>query len=337
MDTWVTLIKRRKKMKKFRLLWLGLLILVAMSTTGCRRPYMKPVFIDVLPNETAFLVPLEDQTKTDQAQVNSLEFLEEAKVASKRIELPQRFVQTNRMRWIGNWVPTMNVIKVDRSPVSREWTADKSSGSSDKDQAIWVESNDSIEFSMAISMTARVLEEDTALFLYQFSGRSLASIMDEDLRSEVMNRMNAKFGSISLIEGTANKVTLISEVSDEVKAVAKSWGIDITTCGSAGGMVYRDKEIQDQINAAFNAEKNIEITRQNNLARDESNAQDIKDAEAKVRAAEIWQEAIDIYEKQNELDIKMNESKAKLKWDGRYPSQMLVVPEDSPLLITPGR
>ena len=51
------------------------------------------------------------------------------------------------------------VLKVDRSPVTREWN---SAGGNRKgsDQAIWIESADSVGFSMGVSCTAFIKEEE---------------------------------------------------------------------------------------------------------------------------------------------------------------------------------
>ena len=46
--------------------------------------------LEIKPNETSFLIKLEGDTKTGQAKFMSEEFLEQNKVATKRISFPHR-------------------------------------------------------------------------------------------------------------------------------------------------------------------------------------------------------------------------------------------------------
>lgn len=321
-------------MKKLGLSVFVLLFVVGL--TSCRRPYEQPVYIEVAPNETAFLVPLEVQSLDGQAQVRSIAFLEEAKVQSKRIKITHRWDQTGRLDWEGKYIPTMDVIKVDRTPVSRVWTAEKGSGTSEKAEAIWVETSDSIEFSMATSMTAQVLEDQTALFLYRFAGRSLSDVMDAELRTAVMNLMNAEFGALSLTTATEQKVTVVKKVRKAVTEMASKWGIDISTFGSAGGMVFKDAEIQKQINEAFKAEKAIYIAQQEALAQDERNLMNIAKAKAQATEAKEWAKSAQIYERKIRLENESKKADAMLKWNGQYPDKMLILPEGNSTFMTLG-
>jgi len=79
------------------------------------------------PNETAFVIPLEGDS-TAQGRVQSIDALEKAKVMAKRIYLPVRKRDLGRGPANYEWVPTLKVVKVDRSPVTREWTAEVSTG-----------------------------------------------------------------------------------------------------------------------------------------------------------------------------------------------------------------
>lgn len=169
-------------MKRFSVYSVLFVAVVMVSAAGCRRPFQEPVFEEIGPNETAFLIPLTGANKKNQGRFDSADFLENQKVAAKRISIPTEWVQTGRKHADGKWVPIMRVLKVDRSPVSREWTSDLTSGTSVKDQAVYVESKDSIGFYIGVSISAAVEEEDTALFLYRFpSGRGLSKIVDKDI------------------------------------------------------------------------------------------------------------------------------------------------------------
>jgi len=81
----------------------------------------------------------------------------------------------------GRWMSTVRLIKVNRSPVTREWTAEQKHASGDK--AIWVESGDSVGFSMGFTCTAFIDEKDAATFLYWYPSGSLANVMDTEVRA----------------------------------------------------------------------------------------------------------------------------------------------------------
>ena len=156
------------------------MVIIASITplTGCIKPYPREEAKEVQNNETAFVVPLEGANKTKQAQFASVEFLEAAKVATKRITIPKRWQKTGRMRGDGQWIPTIRIITVDRTPVTRQWTPEAGTGTSQGNQSIQVESADSVGFPVGFGCTAMVKEEDTATFLYYYPSGSLARVMD---------------------------------------------------------------------------------------------------------------------------------------------------------------
>ena len=57
------------------------------------RPYDVPEFVEVDSSESAFLIPLEGDT-ANQAAFQSVKFLEEKKVATKRVQITHRWLQT---------------------------------------------------------------------------------------------------------------------------------------------------------------------------------------------------------------------------------------------------
>lgn len=170
-------------MRKRVLLVVALVAL--LSATGCRKPVRVDPIKEIGHNEMAFVVPLEGANKTDQAQFGSVQYLEEAKVATKRIVIPQRWRKTGRYSWQGEWIPTVKVITVDRTPVTRQWTPDKDTGTSESNQSIQVESADSVGFSVGFGCTAMVAEKDTATFLYYYPSGSLARVMDTEIRERI--------------------------------------------------------------------------------------------------------------------------------------------------------
>ena len=154
---------------------------------GCYRDYDKPEFSEVDTADTAYLVPLEGDT-ANQAKFDSESFLDDKKVASKRVQITHRWNQTGRWPGEGEWIANVRLVKVNRSPVTREWTADAKNGTAAKDQAIWVESQDSVGFSMGFTVTGYIREEDASRFLYWYPATdkdgtaSLATVMDSEIR-----------------------------------------------------------------------------------------------------------------------------------------------------------
>jgi len=228
-----------------------LLLVVLMLTvcfSGCVKPPLVEKYESVENNETAFVVHLEGKS---QAKVNSLEALQEMKVTSKRIDIPQRWQKTGRWGYQGKWIPTIKIIKVDRSPETREWCVESTTGTSKKDQGIWVESMDSIGFSTGFNCTAMVKEEDAAKFLYLYTGGSLKSVMDNQIRNEIQAVASEKAAAYKMDECRERKLEIIAAVRDQVIPKFANTGITIITIGMFGGFAYEDKEIQISINDTF--------------------------------------------------------------------------------------
>ncbi len=162
-----------------------LFALFPLVVLGCR-PYDVPEFQEIDTSETGFLIPLEGDTD-DQMAFESERYLQDRKVATKRVQVPHRWVQTGRLYLTGEWMDLVRLVKVDRSPVTRQWTADTASGTSSHNEAIWIESKDSVGFSVGFDCTAHIREEDTARFLYMYRSKSLAEMMDTEARARVQS------------------------------------------------------------------------------------------------------------------------------------------------------
>jgi hypothetical protein len=314
-------------MRKFILL---LVVIMVLGSISCRKPYQKEVIREIKANETAFLIPLEGSSKKGQAKFNSIEFLEEAKVGAKRITMPTRWLKTGRYNSMGKWIETMLLIKVNRSPVSREWTDSSDTGTEAKKQAIWVESKDSIEFSVGVVCTGMVTEEDTARFLYYYTGKSLnGHVMDKNVRASAVKFLTSEFSKYDLADGRSKKTEISEALSTYINKEYKSYGLTITTIGFSGGLVYRDKAIQTAINKKFVAEMEKD-------AQAEINTKNISMAEAEKQAALRFAAAADARKKQVGIEIALMNAQARLNWskawNGQLPSKIL--PEGSSLLMS---
>ena len=272
-------------MKRLSLLLAAMLL--AVGSTGCIKPYDVPEFAEIQHHETGYLIPLEGATKKGQAKFESADALEENKVAIKRVQIPHRWVQTGRWSTTGHYIDTVRLVVVDRTPVTREWTADEDSGTSQTDQAIWLESRDSIGFSLGFNCTAFIDEPDTSTFLYWYpttapdqtnvdvdkSVAGLAHVMDNEIRARVTMLANYVSGKYDLDDLRARKQEILDvvrngvpEIKDEDGNVIQERlqgtiehfadrGVTISNLGHFGGFEYEETKIQDAINDTFVAQQ----------------------------------------------------------------------------------
>lgn len=295
-------------------------LIVVFATAGCRRPYDTPKYEEISSNETGFLVPLEGESK-DQAKLKSVDFLKNSQVATKRVQITHRWNQTGRWDVDGEWIDNVKLIKVDRTPVTREWSASTNKGSENKDQGVWVESYDSVGFSTGFSATAFVQEEDAATYLYYYTAKSLKDVMDSEVRGafqaitslvalrykmdilrgrkqEIIDSI--KFGvkpaevdseGISIKQATTRPTVDVakSEFGDvTVEGVIhffKRRGVTITTVGNFGGFEYENKDIQKSIDQTFIAQQEKVVNAAKLAAQDDTNKRINSEATSLAEAA----------------------------------------------------
>ena len=248
-------------MKKIKITMIALLGALMTMTTGCWRPVQKPQIETVEPSETAFLINLDGGTK-DQGKFDSVEYLNQSKVAAKRIEIPTRWLKTGRFGHQGEWIRTQRLIKLDRTPVARRWTVEEDTGTSRSKQVLEAESKDSIGVSSGFAITAFIREEDSAKYLYKYRQQSLSTIID----NQVFNAVQAVYSEVSAKYDVTELRVRKSEINDRIREVvivefAKD-GITIDpNLGLIGGLVYDNGDIQKAIDKVFIAQ-NIEAQRE---------------------------------------------------------------------------
>jgi len=302
-------------------------VILLISLIGCIAPPKIELLETIETNETAFLVPLEGETKEGQGKFMSIEYLEQAKIATKRISLPQRKQKIGRFDHEVKWIPTMRVIKINRAPVTREWTQDKDTGSKKQNQSIEVESKDSIGFSVGINITSLIKEEDSAKFLYYYAGKSLDKIIDENVRGYITSILSNEFGIRNLTECKAEKDIIQQKLEKETIQEFSKYGISITNIGLVGGLTYEEKKIQEAIDNAYVAEMSI-LEKMNALeAQKQENERVYSIAVTERRSAQEFEKAYQAMIKKIELDIEMKKADALLlaaqKWQGNTPSSIL--------------
>lgn len=331
--------------------WVILIVLALFVSCG---PAKVERFDEIGTNETAFLVPLEGPSNASQAQFMSVDYLNENKVATKRISLPLRKHGIGRMWFSYEWIATMKVIKVNRMPVTREWTGDSTTGTSSKDQALWVESSDSIGFGVGVNVTALVTEIDAATFLYYFAGKSLADVVDENVRGKVNSILSREFAKFDLEKARREKNAIFATAAKETIEEYSKLGVTITNLGLAEGLVYEDKEIQAAINEKFKAEMDIQIQEQKNISQVTVNARNVEIAkaqalakteeakgmiaieDAKAEAAKNFAKSLDARKAQVQLEIDRMNAEARLEFAKRIVPGVLpssILPEGSGMLF----
>lgn len=313
--------------------------LVLLATTGCWRP-VEPVKLEVIaPNEEGFLIPLAGDA-TKQVSTASEEFLKRSLVLTKQVKVPQQWIQTGRFDWFGHWTDSAVLIKVDRTPVTREWTADPNSGTSNKNEAVWVQSSDQVEWSTGWTCTARITgREDAVKFLANYPNGAMAKVMDEEVRSKIQAIFGLAVTDTPMEKLRKESTPVMQKTIQEVTEFFKDRGITITNLGITGGYVYKDAKIRDMMVDVFNAEQAASIARAGTEAQREKNKAIEMAGEAESRrlltvkraeaeginlVAEARQKEVEMV-KANSADYillkRLELEREKLtRWDGKFPT-----------------
>lgn len=310
-------------MKKIIALILILIMSLTMFT-GCVKPYDKPEFVTIEASQTAFLIPLVGDS-TAQAAFESEELLLEAKVATKEIQIPHRWVQTGRERWIGEYRPSATLIVVERKPVSRSWESGDSTATS-YNKAIFGETSDNIGIYVGMNCTAMIEEKDAAKFLYRYNNTPLETIIDTDIKKMVEDRFNVEAAKYTSTELGAKKGDIMEAVKTHVVNFFKDYGITITVLGLKEGISFENDSIQKAIDEKFASEQQLVIQQNKNeanIAKAEAEAQAILiAAQAQAEANRLLSESLtDDILKQQYYE----------KWDGKLPT--VIGGDDTSLII----
>lgn len=290
-------------MKKSAML---LTLTATLLLSGCFRHPIDE-YAEVGPSETAFLIALDGNTLDNQQKLDSVAFLEKNRVSAKRIFIPHKLINMCPSCVVGTYqdVPSARLVKINRSPITREWTRPASTGTSKSNQAFAVESSESIDFDIGGTLTAHVAEADAATFLYYFAGKQLEEIADTNIRGFIASSLARQFGANSLDWGRIHKNEVFDNALKEAQAFFHPKGVTIDNLGFVEGMSYHDARIQDAINKKFEADVQVEAAKQQLTA-----------AETLAKAGAAVQVQQDLEMRKRELDLR---AKAIEKWDGRMP------------------
>lgn len=264
-------------------------------------------------NQTAFLIPLKGNT-ANQASFESEELLNEAKVAAKQVSITYTREKVGPMEH--QWIADNMLIIVDRTPVTREWADTANIGTSANNQAIYAESKESIGFSVGMNCSAQIYtEQDAVKFLYSYNNKSLADIMDSEIRARVESDFVEICAKYTMAEILTEKQAIMDYVRNDVTSYFADRGITITVLGMKDGIQYDDPSVQSAINAAFVANRESEAQAVKNqtkidAAKADADAMLIK-ANAEAEANKVMSESIT----EELLKKQMYE-----KWDGKLPT-----------------
>ncbi|MEI6477406.1 MAG: SPFH domain-containing protein [bacterium] len=299
---------------KSRFVGLALLaVVMSMLMAGCGA-YDRPEFQEISPSQTAFLIPMEGQT-SGQQKFGSQEFYQKAMVATKRVQIPHRWIQEGRSGNDGKYVPTMRLLIVERKPVVREWTENPGTGTSAKNQGIQAESRESIGFMARMNCAAQIDETDAVLYLYRYNDKPLEEVMDQEIRARVESKFVEQCAHYPLSELLVNKDKIMSAIRGDVLPFFKGRGITITVLGLQGELTYSSEEIQKSINLKFTAA-------QEQQAQESVNRKEISKANALAQAGRTMagpaaQSYLSFQLRNRALD---NQAQAIQKWTGQSPN-----------------
>lgn len=283
--------------------------LIAFCLCACSRREVHTIEA----NQTAFLIPLKGNT-ANQASFESEELLNEAKVAAKQVSITYTREKVGPMEH--QWIADNMLIIVDRTPVTREWADTANIGTSTNNQAIYAESKESIGFSVGMNCSAQIYtEQDAVKFLYSYNNKSLADIMDSEIRARVESDFVEICAKYTMAEILTEKQAIMDYVRNDVTSYFADRGITITVLGMKDGIQYDDPSVQSAINAAFVANRESEAQAVKNqtkidAAKADADAMLIK-ANAEAEANKVMSESIT----EELLKKQMYE-----KWDGKLPT-----------------
>lgn len=228
-------------------------------TTSCVRPYDKPEYVEVGPNETAFVIPMFTDTNVkteDQVQVNeNVDFYKQHMVSSKLIQIPHKWIKTGRTPRSGYYKGTMRVITVDLTPRSGCWLQNDSN-------AVKVETAASQGITIPMSYTMRILPDDAALYLSFYKAVDFQSVIDTQINRYFTGRASEYFHQVEYKDIAKQRDEILRKAVDETKDYFKSQGITIDQLAIVDGLIYDDASLQTNIDEQAKVQAQIVLEKQ---------------------------------------------------------------------------
>ena len=333
-----------------------LLAILALSSSGCYKPF-EPVKLEVIsPNEEAFLLTYIGDSKTQSAS-NNEEYLKEKLVYTKQVKIPQQWVPVGfeTYGFNGHWQDAAILVKVDKSPVTREWTADATTGTSNKNEAIWVMTSDQVEFSTGWTITARIETKDDAVtFLHNYPNGSLVKVLDSEVRGKLQSVFGLEVTDLPMETLKKAATPHILNTVKEVTEFFKERGISITNLGITGGFIYKNPSIMEAMVKVYVAEQDKSVAMAETSAQEERNKKVIFEATGKadalLKSKQAEADGIEMVAKARKFEMEQATTDLKTflalktmdlqkeyyhKWDGSLPKWFMGANNPSTLLQLP--
>ena len=272
-------------------------LLAAILFPSCVRPYDKPEYVEVGPNETAFVIPMftDEVVKTeDQVQLNEgVEFYRKNMVSQKLIQIPHKWIQTGRFRNSGYYRGTVRVITVDLTPRSGTWLQTDQN-------AIKVETAASQGVTIPMSYTVRIKPEDAALYLSCYKAVEFQSVIDVQINRYFAGRAGEYFHQVEYKDIAAKRDEILKMAVEETKAHFKEEGITIDQLAIVDGLIYDDSALQQNIDEQAKVQAQIVLEKQRATLLEQQRENEIYEANTRRLQMEAQRATFNI--EQDKLD-----------------------------------
>lgn len=355
----------------------GLATLACVVLSGCVGPAPKDHYVSCETNDTMIILSLPSEQK--QAKLDSQKALEEGQISAKRYKLP---MSKHGYGWHASefqYVSDVMAVIVDRAVVSVELTKDPFTGTSQKDEALEVSSENGIKFSVGAVLSARIEETDAARYVfhygvvpeegkgsilvsddsqltqlqgfseaekllyqsglidkdkrrvdyvtYTFRARPLSEVLNNDVLGFCQAKLSERFNAATLDTGKTKKMEYFQEVFQEAVAFFKARGVTLTVFGNTEGMTYKNKLVQDAIDARFGAINSVRTALQDELALEETNKRQIDQSRADRDAAIQFLASYPAMRQGFEIELRKLQAERqeilRYGWDGAQPMNIL--------------
>lgn len=298
-----------------------LLFVSMLFATSCWRPFDRPEYVEIGPNETAFVIPMftDQNVKTeDQVQLNeNVSYYKEHMVSSKLIQIPHKWIQTGRFVRDGYYKGTVRVITVDLTPISGNWLATAAN-------AIKVETAASQGITIPMSYTIRILPEDAALYLSNYKALEFQNVIDNQINRYFAGRAGEYFHEVEYKDIAKERDIILKKSVDETKEYFKKQGITIDQLAIVDGLVYEDASLQENINEQAKVQAQIVLEKQKATLIAQQRENDVYEAntkrlkmEAQRATFSIEQDKLD-REQQRRNAAMIAEAQARAIENGKY-------------------
>lgn len=285
---------------------LTLLAAVMVSFTGCVRPYDKPEYVEVGPNETAFVIPMftDENLKTeDQIHLNeNVEFYKKNMVSSKLIQIPHKWIKTGRFARSGYYKGTVRVITVDLTPRSGNWLQN------DKN-AIKVETAASQGITIPMSYTVRIKPEDAALYLSYYKAVDFQSVIDTQINRFFAQEAGKAFHTVEYKDVAKQRDVILASAVDKTRDHFASQGITIDQLAIVDGLIYDDASLQTNIDEQAKMQAQIVLEDQKALLITKQKANKIAEANIDADVARAKASTLDIELKRKRAEQEIENTK----------------------------